>query len=79
MAAEIPDHIKQIARLHDPDEFERRFQELIPEHPTYEMAYEAVESEYESQFCRTKYAGYNSFRVARSNRIKRKRAKGSEP
>lgn len=72
MAPKIPRQIKNIAKLQDPEEFDKRFLSEIENHHTYEQAYEAVESEYQSLFEKRKYTNYNSFRVSRSHRYKHK-------
>lgn len=61
------------ARLKDPEEFNRRFNELKKEHPdkTYYQIYCLVENEHISVFDETKYSSYESFRVVRSRNMRR--------
>lgn len=61
--------------LHDPAEFDRRFEELVPESDTYRTAYLRVEKEHEATFGYRKYSNYESYRVTRSRRIKRRQNK----
>jgi len=68
MKQPTPDRVKEIAKLADPLHFERRFWQLVPDHPTYEAAYEHLEKEFESIFKHRKYSSYDSFRVCRSRR-----------
>lgn len=58
--------------LHNPYNFDERFEELTREHDTYEEAYHAVEAEFKKAFGHTKYSNYDSYRMARYRRIKEK-------
>lgn len=68
----IPD-----AKLVFSEEFDQRFIEYSRECRTYEQAYLKVEEDFKAVFGKTKYTGYNSFRVSRYKRIKTKR-RGSD-
>ena len=59
------------AKLRDIQEFERRYIEYTKDSETYEEAYNRVESDYKKAYGKARYSNYNSFRVARSRRIKR--------
>lgn len=72
------DEIRRIAKLHDPEQFDRRFIELVPEYRTMKEAYQAVEKEYKFLFEQTKYSNYNSYRVTRSVRVNRMLKKDSD-
>jgi len=45
------------------DEYIKRYYELLPLHPTYEKAWEALEAEYKYAIGRNRYANYATFRV----------------
>lgn len=57
------------------DEFDKRFVRYTYEADTYEEAYHKTELDYKRAFPGKgpKYASYNSFRVSRSQRLKRKK------
>jgi hypothetical protein len=61
--------------LHDPHAFDGRFLEKTRQYDTYEEAYDAVEEEYRSTFGAPKYSNYESYRVTRRYRIKRRMEK----
>ena len=63
---------KKDIHLNDPEAFEKRWLEYTATADTYEEAYLMVEEDYKKVFGKRKYSGYNSFRVARRNRMKRK-------
>lgn len=61
-------------KLHDPHEFDKRFVDYTSECETYEEAYLMAEADYKKAgLGNRKYSSYNSFRVARTKRIKRMR------
>lgn len=60
----------EFVHLHNPYEFDKRFMEKAKECDTYEEAYHEVEKEHKSTFGTRKYSSYNSYRNARSRRIK---------
>lgn len=62
----------QFIYLHNPHKFDDRFLEKTRSCDTYEEAYQAVEEEYRKAFRTTKYKNYESYRKARSRRIKDK-------
>lgn len=69
MSTENDDH-----QLVFPENFDERFVEHTADTDTYEEAYHLTERDYRRAFGRNKYSSYNSFRVTRSQRLKRQRA-----
>ena len=63
----------KILALLSPEGFDNRFYEVAGKTTTYKKAYEHVEEEHELYFGKRKYAGYDSYRVCRHLRIKKKR------
>lgn len=59
-------------KLHDPAEFDDRFVKHTGECQTYEEAYILTEEDYKKVFGKRKYSSYNSFRVSRSKRLKKR-------
>lgn len=59
---------RRFARLHLPEFFEARFNELLCDHDTYKKAYLAVEWEHILIFGFPKYASYESFRISKLER-----------
>ena len=62
----------KILKLLSAEGFDERFYEVSAKTPTYKKAYEAVQDEHELYFGRRRYAGYDSYRVCRHLRIKKK-------
>ena len=65
--------IKDI-NLHTPEKFDKRFEQYTQIADTYEEAYIMVEKDYIRVFGRRKYSNYNSYRVSRRKRIKKRAA-----
>lgn len=64
----------EILRLLEFDGFNAAFEEEMPKHETYYLAYETVEQLFESKFGKRRYADYDSFRAYRSrvlNKVKK--------
>ena len=57
--------------LTNPANFDQRYVEHTAEARTYEEAYLLTEKDYRRVFGKNKYSNFDSFRVARSKRIKR--------
>jgi hypothetical protein len=55
------------------DEFNREFEDMIPKFKTQKATYEAVERIHEQDTGSRKYSDYESFRITRSNKQKKKR------
>jgi uncharacterized protein YktA (UPF0223 family) len=51
--------------------FIERYWEFIGIYPSHEEAYNAVEKQYEMAFGKRKYSDYTSFRVVKSNYMKK--------
>lgn len=58
--------------LHDPAQFDKRFLDYTQKTDTYEEAYALTEQDYIKVFGCHKYSNYNSYRVSRYKRIKKK-------
>lgn len=71
----IPERIK---KMNKPSGFDELFDKELVHHSTYKQAYEALESEYEEVFGERRYKNYESYRKARSRRIKTKMQKARE-
>ena len=63
---------KKILVLLRADGFIQRFWEKTKIHKTYKSAYEELEDEYEGYFGERRYSDYNSFRICRDRKIKKK-------
>lgn len=55
----------------DPKGFDELFEQEISKHDTYEEAYLALEAEYQQVFSKPRYTSYESYRIARRQRIKK--------
>ena len=62
----------EILALLSPSGFEKRFHRNYKISKTYEDAYELTEQEYESNFSKRKYSSYDSFRVTKNRRNRKK-------
>jgi len=60
----------RIAKMIDPKGFDRLFEKELPQHPTYEDAFEALNDEYRKATGKDRYSNYESYRKARERRIK---------
>jgi|GEM_PF-2177519 len=67
--SELKRYPQSILRLQDFEGFNAQFESLLP-HMRASEAYKKTEELYYYWFMRTKYSGYESFRVIRSGRIK---------
>lgn len=61
---------ERIKRMIRPEDFDRLFEEEIPEHDTYEQAFNKLNREYERVFGLKRYKDYESYRQSRRQRIK---------
>lgn len=59
--------MNQLARLFD-EKFEAKLKKQIPHH----RAYEEAEEEFQNEFSHRKYSSFDSFRISRSKRIKKR-------
>jgi hypothetical protein len=62
----------EIIALISPEGFERKFFKNCKDSKTYIEAYEKTEKEYSEYFGRRRYSCYDSFRVSKNKRLKRK-------
>tara|TARA_R100000656_G_scaffold81756_1_gene59804 strand:+ start:3251 stop:3463 length:213 start_codon:yes stop_codon:yes gene_type:complete len=62
----------EVLTLLSPDGFEKKFHFYCSETKTYAEAYEKTEQEYEAAFGKRKYSGYDSFRVVKNKRLKKR-------
>jgi len=65
-------NVKEKARLSDPEQFQKRFNQLARKNPekTYIEIYFMVENDHIEVHGKTKYSSYESFRVVRSRYMK---------
>ena len=64
----------EILALLSPSGFEKRFHKNTQISITYKLAYELTEQEYKQNFGKRKYSSYDSFRVTKNRRNKKKYA-----
>ena len=64
---------RHILMVH-PKSFDKLFEKEIPNHDTYEQAFNALNDEYTEVFGECRYKNYESYRKAREQRIKFKSA-----
>lgn len=69
---EIPERIKM---MNKPSGFDELFTKELMHHRTYKEAYEALETEYKGVFGERRYKNYESYRKARSRRLKARMSK----
>ena len=62
----------EILALLSPSGFEKRFHQNHKISKTYKDAYELTEQEYESNFSKRKYSSYDSFRVTKNRKNRKK-------
>lgn len=62
----------EILALLSPRGFEDRFHQHCKKEKTYRRAYEETEKEYSEYFGKTRYSGYDSFRVCRDRKYKKR-------
>ncbi len=62
----------KILALLTKDGYDDRFYQIAAKTKTYKQAYENLESEFEFYFGKRKYSSYDSYRVCRHLRIKKK-------
>tara|TARA_Y100000385_G_scaffold274999_1_gene318823 strand:+ start:46 stop:267 length:222 start_codon:yes stop_codon:yes gene_type:complete len=62
----------EILALLSPSGFEKRFHQNHKIAKTYKEAYELTEQEYVSNFSKRKYSSYDSFRVTKNRRNRKK-------
>jgi hypothetical protein len=63
---------KNILILLRADGFVQKFWEKTKTHTTYKAAYEELEKEYEELFGVRRYSDYNSFRICRDRKTKKR-------
>ena len=61
----------EILKLLDFEGFNEAFEQEMPKHKTYYLAYEKVEQLYAEKFGKRKYTDYDSFRRCRYNYLKK--------
>lgn len=63
---------KHILELLTNEGYDKRFEQMCVEYDTYEKAFRAVERQFKSYFGKNRYNNYESYRVTRAKRLKRK-------
>lgn len=63
---------RHITMVH-PKGFDRLFEREIPNHPTYEAAFNSLNEEYFEAFGEYRYKNYEAYRKTREQRIKFKK------
>ena len=61
-------HIKMIS----PAGFDALFEQEINNHPTHEQAFNSLNEEYLAAFGKVRYSNFESYRITRLQRIRRK-------